>query len=491
MLKNGYYEPTDIKNFIRTSLPLFSIFLLALILRIYNLDGESYWLDEFYSIQVSRLSPLEILNEIVLSGENNPPIYFVLLHFWTAVFGESEFASRLLSVLMGSFSVFLIYIFGKELINKNTGLIAALILAVSPFQVYYSQEARAYILLVLVTLANYYFFFRLSRSYSIKLASGYVLSGAILIYTHYFWVFYIAAQNIYVFTRLSLNVKGEWPGTRPWILLQLVLLIIFLPELQLLLTAGALSGGFWIDKPNIKNVLWLFLEFSGSYTLLALFFILSLFRVFTDFGVESRSSLRQIINRSDDSSRTRIDRTYLLVVLLFAPIVLSFIVSITIKPIFLSRYLIGSSPALYLLVAAGIDRIENSRVKILFIVLIAGLSLLQVYRGYVTVDKHQWRDAAEYLDKNAASGDLLVVTPSYETDSLKYYLKRGDLRINALPPDTDLDFNSSGEYIWVISADHGDLNNMVNARSLSKHNSLLSEKDYTKLKIYKLAGKTN
>lgn len=491
MLKNGYYETKDINNLIRTVLPLFSIFLLALILRIYNLGGESYWLDEIYSIRTSRLNAVDILNEIALSGENNPPLYFILLHYWTVIFGESEFASRILSALIGSFSVFLIYLFGKELINKNTGLLAALILAVSPLQIYYSQEARAYILLVLITLANNYFFFRLTRSYNVKLVSGYVLTGAILIYTHYFWFFYIAAQNIYIFTKLSLNLKGEWPGARRWILLQLVLLIIFLPELRLLLTAGAISGGFWIEKPHIKTVLWLFLEFSGSYPLLVLFFILSLFMVLTDFGMFSKRSLHKIFSRSDNSSCIKMDRTYLLVVFLFVPIILSFVVSVTLKPIFLSRYLIGSSPALYLLVAAGIDRLEIGKVKIVIIALITGLSLVQVYRGYVTIDKHQWRDAAEYLDKNAAGGDLIVITPDYETESLKYYLKREDLRIKPLPQDTELDFDSAGDNIWVISAYHGDRNNMVSAQSLSKNNSLLSERNYIKLKIYHLAGETN
>ena len=495
MLKNHYSELTGVYNFIRTGLPLLAIFFLALILRIYNLDGESYWLDEFYSVQLSRLTPPEILNELALNQENTPPVYYVLLHFWTALFGESEFATRLLSAVLGSFSVFLIYLFGKELMNKNTGLLASIILAVSPFQVYYSQEARTYTLLVVITLINNYFFFRLLSSYNLKLVSGYLLSGALLIYTHYFWVFYIAAQNIYIFTKLSINVRGEWPGTRRWVLLQFILLVIFLPGLQLLLTAHALSEGFWIERPNIKAVVGTFLEFSGSYPLLVLFFLLSLYKILTVLGTYGKSALGQICSRSDNITRdpafSNIDRTYLLIVLLFVPVILPFLVSVTVKPVYIPRYMIGACPALFILVSAGIDNLKSNRIKIFIVVLIAVLSLLQVYRDYQSVDKHQWRDAAKYLDENAARGDLIVVSPDFEMESLEHYLKRTDLRIKPLPRDPDLDFDLRGETIWVISAYHGDRNNAVNGDSLNEHNTLLSEQAFTKIKIYHLTGRSN
>lgn len=495
MLKDHNSEPTGVYNFMRTGLPLLSIFFLALILRIYNLDGESYWLDEFYSVQLSRLTPLEILNELALNQENTPPVYYVLLHYWTALFGESEFATRLLSAVLGSFSVFLIYLFGKELINKNTGFLASILLAVSPFQVYYSQEARTYTLLVAITLINNYFFFRLLSSYNIKLVSGYLLSGALLIYAHYFWVFYIAAQNIFIFTKLAVNPRGEWPGARRWIILQLILLVIFLPGLNLLLTAHALSEGFWIEKPNIKAVVGTLLEFSGSYLLLVLFFLLSLYKLLTVLGTNGKSALRQIFSRSDSDTRdpvfSNIDRTYLLIVLLFAPIIIPFLVSVIMKPIYVSRYMIGASPALIILVSAGIDNLKSNKVKIIVVVLIAGLSLFQVYRDYKSVDKHQWREAAEYMDENAARGDLIVVTPDYEMESLEHYLKRTDLRIKPLPRDPNLDFDLRGETIWVISAYHGDRNNAVNSDSLNEHNTLLSEQAFTKIKIYHLTGKSN
>ena len=75
-------------------------------------------------------------------------------------------------LIPGSLSVLLIYKFGKELFNKNAGLIAALIMAVSVFQIKYSQEARTYSLIVFLTLLSNYFFLRLLSGYKFKYVSG-------------------------------------------------------------------------------------------------------------------------------------------------------------------------------------------------------------------------------------------------------------------------------------------------------------------------------
>ena len=87
--------------------------------------------------------------------ETNPPFYYVLLHFWVLVFGDSEFSLRFLSVGLGSVSIIAIYALGKLLFNKRAGIIAALILAVSVFHIQFAQEARGYTLTVLLTLISF------------------------------------------------------------------------------------------------------------------------------------------------------------------------------------------------------------------------------------------------------------------------------------------------------------------------------------------------
>ena len=79
----------------------------------------------------------------------HPPLYYWLLRLWTTVFGLSEFALRSLSAVLGTLLVLVIYGLGTRLFNRTTGLAAAFIAAIAPFQVYYSQEARMYILVAL------------------------------------------------------------------------------------------------------------------------------------------------------------------------------------------------------------------------------------------------------------------------------------------------------------------------------------------------------
>ena len=499
MTRNQLTSPASIRGYIGNNLLLLLIFLLGLFLRVCYLGAESMWFDEVYSIGMSHLSPINIVKEIFRQHENNPPLYYVLLHYWIIIFGDSEFASRMLSVIPGSLSVLLIYKFGKELFNKNAGLIAALIMAVSVFQIKYSQEARTYSLIVFLALLSNYFFFRLLSAHKFKFMLGYILTSALLIYDHYYWVFYIAAQNIYVFSKLLVNVRGGWPGFKWWILLQLTLVVISLPELIMLSGAYALRGGFWIERPNINAIVDPLLRFSGSIPLLILFFVLSVNVILNAFGINSKSAFNEVFSRlrgfTQNLAFSEVDRVYLLVVLLFTPIILPFIVSRNFTSIYGARYMIGASSILYILVAAGIDKLGLNKAKIFVVILIVCLSLIQVYRYYESVEKHQWREAVNYIEENAPPGDLIIVYPDYELGSLEYYLKRNDLKTMTLPQKPNLDFDLSGENAWVISsylisADQ-DSRNAVSETNLKKYNKLLSVKDYYKLKIYHLTGKSD
>lgn len=413
--------PAAVRNYIRSNLPLLLIFLLGLFLRIYHLGTESLWLDEIFSVDMSRLSPINIVKEILRQGESSPPLYYALLHYWVIVFGDSEFASRLFSVIPGSLSVLLIYKFCKELFNKNAGLIAALIMAVSVYQIKYSQEARTYSLIVFLMLLSNYLFLRLLSGYRFKYALGYIFVTASLMYAHYYSVFYIAAQNIYVFTKLILNPRGEWPAFKRWIALQFILFVVLLPELMLLRGADAIHEGFWRARPSIHTVIYTIVQFSGSLPLLILFFVLSVYTVVSAIRADYKSTLEEPVSRAGGTTKdspfsNKIDRIYFLIVLLFAPMILAFIVSMIFNPIFGDRYLIGASPALYILVAAGIDNLGFRKLKVLAVVLVVCLSLFRIYRYYLTVDKHQWREAVHYIEENASPGDMVMVSPGFRAD---------------------------------------------------------------------------
>ncbi len=140
------------------------IMLLALGLRLYHLNAQSLWYDEGFSVYLSHKSPGEIVSQT--AADIQPPLYYLMLHGWMKLFGDDEPAVRGLSVLFGVLTVPLIYGVARHLFRRHlAGLLAALLLAVSPLHIWYGQETRMYTLLVFLCLLSSYFLLLLaSRS---------------------------------------------------------------------------------------------------------------------------------------------------------------------------------------------------------------------------------------------------------------------------------------------------------------------------------------
>ena len=109
---------------------------LALLLRLHDLAAQSLWWDEVTSWQQARLPLPELL--AATAADNYPPLHNLLLHLSMALFGEGEFALRLPSALIGALSVLALYWTGSLLVGRGAALLAALLLAVSGFHLWYS-----------------------------------------------------------------------------------------------------------------------------------------------------------------------------------------------------------------------------------------------------------------------------------------------------------------------------------------------------------------
>jgi mannosyltransferase len=126
--------------------------LLGLFLRFYQITPNSLWLDEAYTYFFSKNSFVDIWF-ITVNGEFNPPLFYWIEHFML-YFGNTEFILRSAHAVLGTCTIPLIYFLGKEFMDRNCGIIMAVLLTFSPFHIYYSQEARAYTtMLFFITLA--------------------------------------------------------------------------------------------------------------------------------------------------------------------------------------------------------------------------------------------------------------------------------------------------------------------------------------------------
>ncbi len=177
---------------------LILILVLGLLLRLINL-GQSFWLDEASQAVMSSHSPSWIW--FSRGNDFHPPLYYLLIHFWM-IFGRSEVWLRLPSVFFGVANILVLYLLVRELrlvpglvihhFTFRPETVAAILLAINPYHIYYSQELRSYILLCLLgTLSMYYLIKNRFRSLT--------LINTLLIYTHYSSLFLLVTQLIYLF----------------------------------------------------------------------------------------------------------------------------------------------------------------------------------------------------------------------------------------------------------------------------------------------------
>lgn len=129
---------------------LFVICHLSFTLRLFLLDAQSLWWDEAISLHLATSTVADLLAD--RAAHIHPPLYFLLLKGWVALAGTSAFSVRFFSVWFNTLLVAAVYAFGRRHLDRRTGLIAALLTAISPLYVVYSQEARVYALLPLVYL---------------------------------------------------------------------------------------------------------------------------------------------------------------------------------------------------------------------------------------------------------------------------------------------------------------------------------------------------
>jgi uncharacterized membrane protein len=179
----------------RIAVVLLLLILVGAIFRCYGLTDTSLWLDELFSM--NGADPHTTLKEVYeYSKGDQPPLFFFILHYWLKLFGYTDFAGRLLTVVFGLLGIPAIFFLGKELKNTNLGLAAAFITAINWFHADMSREIRFYPLVFLLSTLSYLFFFRCIKRSQIKDFVLYALFTALLLNTHYYALVVFVSQLI-------------------------------------------------------------------------------------------------------------------------------------------------------------------------------------------------------------------------------------------------------------------------------------------------------
>lgn len=400
----------------------------GLFLRLYELNREGLWLDEGGSVMKTEAGLKEFIKGV--QPYISPPLYYLCLGGWVKVFGDTEVSVRFPSLIFGTISIFFLYLIGKTIYDELTGLIASFIFSLSPFAIYFSQEARMYSLLLFLSLVSMYYFIKLVGEKNTLKQNGnrqrifyiiYIISSILLLYTHNLGISPLIAQNIFV---LILFLKtGRLGGIRlkNWIILQLILLLAFLPWITVVIEQLiGIQGNYWSPPVSLRTLGDTLLDYSGSCWLLI--FFSSFVAISIMFSFIGRRKENFLISSTSFRRDLFPYRILFLFIWLSIPCLLPFVISLVSTPIYISRIAISASAAFYLLAAAGIGGISKKKPVIILITIFGLLSAPTLWRYYHITHKEPLREVISEIEDEVQPGDIILIMPLwYKKFILDYY----------------------------------------------------------------------
>jgi len=169
----------------RDAVGLALLIVLAAALRFWRLRHQGFWFDEANTSQEVHFRPGPMLT-LLKHYESTPPFYYAVAWVWARIFGFGEAGLRSLSAVCGVLVVPVSYAFGSKLFSRRAGLVAAALTTTSPLLIWYSQEARAYELVVLLAGVSMLAFVYADEAPSPVALTVWVISSALAIATEYY-----------------------------------------------------------------------------------------------------------------------------------------------------------------------------------------------------------------------------------------------------------------------------------------------------------------
>lgn len=502
----------------RYTLSFFLIIIIGAYMRFYHINKESIWLDEGYTIHISA-NIIDFLSskEKLKTGyfETTPPLYFIVMHYWIKLFGTSEQSIRIPSAIAGIISLYLIYLLGKSLYDRKTGVIAALLLSISTYHVInVCQEARAYAFLNLFTLLSSYFLWKAMENGTIRNVILYTVFSILLIYTHYYSVFIILAQNIYILIILAFyrqSMKSDYLNWKRWIICLGAIFLSFYPWLGFLIgQVLARKGTLWYEVPSLADIyqsLLIFANLSLPILIMGCVLAVMAIRPVMMNRDKKKKSDRAILRNISWKDTLWENRQFILLSIWFLSVMfVPFFFSIVIFPFYNFRYVIPASLSFYILMACGITSIRNRYAVTIILIIIIALSIRSVIPFYRYPAKEQWKEAVSSIENAAEPGDLVLICHGILVKyCYNYYAKRRDLEVKPYPMRAvDLTGNyaivdendipelieavENHKYVWLVLSHNQDPKGLMES-TIKKNFKILALKNLYHIKIFLLEKK--
>lgn len=219
------------------------IVVLAAVLRFWHLGGQSLWYDEFVTVDDLNHRLAELVLVTVPQNEGSPPLYFLVGWFWVRIFGHGDAVLRTISALAGIATVPVTYFLAQELrLSRRIALVAALLVAVNPMLVWYSQEARPYALFAFLGALSIWFCVRAINDDRTSNFVWWGVAAAASVCTHYFALFVVLAELVWLGVVYRAQLGKVAKGCIP-------LAVIALPLLQLAVDQQGQKQSWISDYP--------------------------------------------------------------------------------------------------------------------------------------------------------------------------------------------------------------------------------------------------
>ena len=434
----------------------------AIILRLYQIDAHSFWLDEAYSwTMATKFSFGEIVRRT--ANDFNPPFYYMILKCWIAVFGDSEVAQRLLSVTCDMFTLLTLYLLCRDAFAGTTdadakresravGVLAAALCAVSGIHIQWSVEARMYSMAAFLSVASSWLLLRGLASPQRRWWIGYAISGSALLYTHNYGVFTVFGQacfliSLYIRRAADKHVlvaelakSSELPvditlrvmncdsshadhrRLRPFfspIIAMIAIGLTFLPWLSVLLSQTQQArADYWIPDMNWWTIPKTWLDLIVHENLRA---------EQRDSALALSVSLISLLVLGCFAWKARTRGAMLVLCMTASPIVCSAVVSIVSLPIITARHYLTACAFFFCAVAWVVVKVLPRQLsKAAAALLIVNMLYLHFcYRDELQISEDcGMRAAVRHLAKDFQDGDTIVVADQAMLLSTRYYTTR-------------------------------------------------------------------
>ncbi len=393
----------------RFTILLFAITVIAFLLRVINISYASLWSDELYSML--SVHPDNSWYEVLyMQRKDQPPVYFVLLRYWTKLFGFNDASARALSVIIGTASVFAIGFVNEKVFNARVGLLSAFITAFGFAQIEHSLEARFYGLLFLfvsISIYTYSLTRKSKHTFLVHLFHGAVCGTIIL--THHFGAMVVMAYGLFdlvLLFRKRFQLTELWYKAVTWFTAVLVLA----PWVYFSYSSVQEVRTYWLKIIDIPA--YLLYNIRYSTVLLVLLLLLAVAGY-----ILAKIKVKEIIS--------------LLMVQILLVVIIPVAFSYMLFPILVPRYSFAMGPAIFTLLAIGLvaftERMRQYKTAVLvFILFLLSFDGLKVSLfNKEPLRKEPWREMAQWLRQQPDLQTTALYSVGYQLKkrfTLDYYL---------------------------------------------------------------------